>query len=350
MRRMAVLIIVLLMFLANIPVSADGLSIESDEEDKVGVLGDVTVDRQISGNAVNIFGNMRIEQTVGGDAVTIIGDADIGAVIAGEIVTILGRTELAHRAGAGGDVVTVFGGADIRGDVKGDLVVVLGDATIDAKVSGQVVCILGNLKLTENAVVGGNVFSLGGFEKAQGALVGGHEEIVIGAGINSGFLLLAAAFMTIAFSLIVLVFGMVLLIIMRDRLKLVSRVPCQDIGILLLKGLLMFMGISIASVILSITIIVPLLYLFVLLLSATAAGIYAGKLLFRALGVSSNLFAELFTGIFTITLVRIALILIIPHESLMVSGLLYIGCEMLVNSAGLGLLLQTRRRKSDETA
>jgi hypothetical protein len=85
-----------------------------------------------------------------------------------------------------GDRVRIFGDVVVNEgeEVAGEVVAVLGSVRINGEVSQQVVAVLGSVDLGPQAVVHGDVVTVGGrLRKAPGAQVGGNEtEVSLGGG------------------------------------------------------------------------------------------------------------------------------------------------------------------------
>ena len=114
--------------------------------DAVAIFGSIDVDGTVQGDAVSVWGSMRVNGAVGNDAVAVRGDMTVGP----------GGT-------IGGDAVAILGRMTMRGSARGDVVNVLGGTTeIDGPVSGEVVCVLGTLKLGPNTVINGDLTVVGG--------------------------------------------------------------------------------------------------------------------------------------------------------------------------------------------
>ncbi len=87
-----------------------------------------------------------------------------------------------------GDRVRILGSVTVASDelVDGQAVAVIGSVRVDGEVGQQVVAVLGNVDLGPNAIVGGDVVSVGGrVRRAAGAQVhGGITEVALGRGVN----------------------------------------------------------------------------------------------------------------------------------------------------------------------
>ena len=91
---------------------------------------------------------------------------------ANEVVAILGNTVIEGKAR--GETVAVLGNVTVNGEVRREAVAVLGDVTINGRVGGEVVAVLGNVQLGPEAQVDGEIVSVGGeIIRAPGAVVKG---------------------------------------------------------------------------------------------------------------------------------------------------------------------------------
>ncbi len=94
-----------------------------------------------------------------------------------------------RRRRARGDRVRIFGGVHVDRDerVEGQVVAVIGSARIDGEVGDQVVAVLGNVDLGPEAIVHGDIVSVGGrVRRAPGAQVrGGVTEVALGGAVSA---------------------------------------------------------------------------------------------------------------------------------------------------------------------
>lgn len=96
---------------------------------------------------------------------------------ANEVVAILGNTVIEGKAR--GETVAVLGNVTVNGEVRREAVAVLGDVTINGRVGGEVVAVLGNVQLGPEAQVDGEIVSVGGeIIRAPGAVVKGTTNQV----------------------------------------------------------------------------------------------------------------------------------------------------------------------------
>ncbi|WP_164975978.1 RDD family protein [Oleiharenicola lentus] len=90
--------------------------------------------------------------------ISIFGSSTSAGEVQGEVVSILGGSRV-EGGTVGGEVVSVLGNTYINGEVRGEVVTVLGNVELGPKaiVHGEVVCIGGQFKRAETAVLKGNI-------------------------------------------------------------------------------------------------------------------------------------------------------------------------------------------------
>ncbi len=109
----------------------------------------------------------------GGELIRIMGDALLAEdETANEVVAIMGNTVIDGVAKR--EAVAILGDATVNGLVGRELVAVLGNVEINGRVGREVVAIMGNVQLGPEAVVDGEIVCIGGtVERAPGAVVKG---------------------------------------------------------------------------------------------------------------------------------------------------------------------------------
>jgi uncharacterized RDD family membrane protein YckC len=111
----------------------------------------------------------------GHDRVQIFGSNRIGAdeVIAGDAVAIMGGNTVDGVVSH--DVVAIMGGNTITGTVGDKVVAIMGSVYINGHVRHQVTAVMGNVTLGPEAVIGGDVVTVGGtVHQAPGSVVRGR--------------------------------------------------------------------------------------------------------------------------------------------------------------------------------
>lgn len=203
---------------------------------------------------------------------------------------VISGSVVVPKGSAVGDVVIFHGRAVISGSVSGDIVVLDGPVTIaGGYITGTVVALNGPIRITGPALIGGDVLGGQGVTVDPGVKVGGQVRENVGFTLREplavlGILLGAAA---IAFS--VLLLGLALLMIVprgADRVAgAASTAPLASFG----WGLVLFLGLPMACVLLMVsivglplglTILLTTAFLFLLGLTWTAWSI--GRALVRA--------------------------------------------------------------------
>ncbi|MDB4473612.1 hypothetical protein N9023_01275 [Opitutaceae bacterium] len=121
--------------------------------------------------------------------VAIFGDVLVDGESRNEAVAILGNNTI--NGEVGNEAVAVLGNNTVNGKVGNEVVAVLGDVTINGEVGHEVVAVMGSVFLGPEAVVNGNVRSIGGrVERAPGSVLKGDtyqvDVPIIGAEIGDG--------------------------------------------------------------------------------------------------------------------------------------------------------------------
>jgi uncharacterized RDD family membrane protein YckC/cytoskeletal protein CcmA (bactofilin family) len=86
-----------------------GATVKADQSasEVVVVYGDATIQGDVRGDVVVVFGKLTLEGRVRGDVVVVLGEADINGEIQGDTSVILSRSRFGPRADVDGDVVAV---------------------------------------------------------------------------------------------------------------------------------------------------------------------------------------------------------------------------------------------------
>jgi uncharacterized RDD family membrane protein YckC len=101
----------------------------------------------------------------------------------GRPVVRIGQDHLVRASEVVRDVVVISGSATVEGRLEGDLVVVLGSATLapTAVVEGDVVVVSGDANVASGAVVGRDLVVVGGALNAPADFAPGGDQVVVGA-------------------------------------------------------------------------------------------------------------------------------------------------------------------------
>ena len=78
-------------------------------EDVVAVMGNTTVDGDVSDSAVAVMGNVTLNGSAGDSAVAVLGDVYVNGKVSGDVVSVLGNVKLGPQAVVGGQVTNVLG-------------------------------------------------------------------------------------------------------------------------------------------------------------------------------------------------------------------------------------------------
>ncbi len=295
MKKLSSLIMLIAVFMLMIlPAFAQGVAISSDNGDRISLIDDIQITKPVTGNVISVLGNVTVDSSINGQVVAVFGDINVNADVAGQVVTVFGNTIL-----------------------------------------------------TQNASVGGNVITIGSLNKEEGAKVNGQEVRILGESMNldiSAFVYLRLALM-ILFTLAVLIVGLLILVISKEKYNRISQRIEKDIGKKLLLGLLTFLSASILLLLLLVTLIAPLLYIVVLILSAITASIYFGRLILKTFSQKNSIYTEFITGLVSITLLKLLLLFLVPQQDILL-GLGLIGLvDIIIYSLGLGIHMEERYSK-----
>ena len=268
----------------------------------------------------------------GGDKVSIVGDVKIDKVTAGSVVVVKGN-------------------ADIQNNVNGDVVVVFGDVVINAKISGNVVAVLGTITLTPNAIIGGDLVSLGTLEKSEGAVIQGNNTVVdLGdfnvGNLNFSLLVIAKLVMLIIFIFFVIIFGLPILVIWNQRFKNISADIENRIGKKFTAGILGFILCFVLFILLGVTVVVPLAYFILAIVIELVVSIFMGKLILKLFDNNATIYVQFFLGFILLEFIKILFIFLIPVNGIIAGSMLSFGFDMLVNALGIGILFDSKFGKA----
>jgi hypothetical protein len=295
MKKLSSLLLLSIVFiLMTLPVFAGGVAISSENGDRVSLIDDIKITNPVMGNVISVLGNV-----------------------------------------------------SVNSKINGQVVAVFGDITVNAEVAGQVVTVFGNTILKPGATVGGDVITIGSLTKDEGAKVNGQEVRILGESMNldiSAFVYLRLAIM-ILFTLAVLIVGLLILVISKEKYKKISQHIEKDVGRKLLLGVLSLLCSSILLLLLLVTLIAPLLYIVILILSSVTASIYFGRLILKTFSQKNSIYTEFVTGLVSITLLKLLLLFMVPQDELLL-GLALVGIvDLFIYSLGLGIHMEERYLK-----
>jgi cytoskeletal protein CcmA (bactofilin family) len=206
-----------------------------------------------------------------------------------------------------GDVVVVDGDAVIRGSVKGDVVVVDGDVTIRGKVGGDVVAVAGVATLGRRARIAGDLVYFDDKPViARGARVAGDVQKVDGSEIGEALGALAIG-IWVAFSVSLLLFGLILMLLAPRAAEAIARTARSRWGMAIGVGFAVFILLPIVAVLIALTIIgtplgvlllVSLVPLFAMAYVSTAFAV--GRLILKKSGIPAFLLGMLILCLLTL--------------------------------------------------
>lgn len=168
---------------------------------------------------------------------------------------VLSGPVLVDRGETVGDVVVLDGDVLIRGTVRGDVIAASGDVTIRGRVGGDVVTGEGRATLGRAARVSGDLVY---FDKkpvvAPGAKVSGEVNKIDGGEVGDALAALAFG-IWVAFSVSLLLFGLVLLLLAPRAGEAIARTAKARWGMAIGIGFAVFILLPIVAVGLSFTLI-----------------------------------------------------------------------------------------------
>ncbi|HHW48712.1 MAG TPA: hypothetical protein GXX14_08875 [Clostridiaceae bacterium] len=298
MKRLAILLLLLVLFITGSSVHASGISVSSNNGDTVAVMRNIKINRTTTGN-----------------------------------------------------IVVVMGDLDIEGNVFGNVLAIMGNVKVDSRVTGQIVSVLGDVELTEGAEVYGSVISvIGAIKKAGGARIIGEEMEIIGQSFNvkADLFLFIGTVLTIVFSVFTLLIGLLLITVSKEKYVRISSNIEKRTGRKILMGFLGFIGLSILALVLFITLVVPVIYVILLIIGGIFSSIYFGKVILGTLNAGNNVYGGFITGLTTITLIKVLLILFVPQSGFVLNVVLYFLFTAFIDSLGIGIMLDSwfSRRES----
>lgn len=248
------------------------------------------------------------------------------------------------------DIVVIAGDLDVQADVNGDVVIVFGNARINARIGGSVVNVLGDLTLDERAEVDEDLVAIGKLNKLPGSVIYGEQINMFIPSIDPLFLFSARVVWIFVQAILSLILGFLMVTFFREKTEGIFQNAGQDTVRIFLIGLLAIIGMTIVSVLLAITLILPLLYFFLLLWSGTIGCIYLGKVLLKNTMPGSRSFLELLAGVAAVTLIKVILVFSIPAEYFLTGYLVIAIFGFIIDSAGMGLVLNSRMRRRQNRA
>jgi len=295
MKRLAILLLLLVLFITGSNVHAAGISVSSNNGGTVAVMRNIKIDRATAGNIVVVMGNL-----------------------------------------------------DIDADVLGNVLVIMGSVRINSKVSGEIVSVLGDVELTGRSEVYGNIISvMGAINKAKEARIIGEEMEILGQSSkesfksNMDFFLFLRTTLIIALSIFTLLIGLLLITVSKEKYMRVSLNIDNRTGKKIAIGFLGFIGLTILALLFFITLVVPVIYIILLIMGGIFSSIYFGKVILGAFNGGNNVYAGFITGLTTITLIKVLLTFFVPQSGFVLNIILYLLFTVFINSLGIGIMLDS---------
>jgi len=298
MKKAAVLLVVaLVIMIFTVPVLGEGILVKSKAGDNIRILEDLNIDNPLDGNAIAVLGDITVNDRINGH------------------------------------VITVFG-----------------DVSINAEVSGQVVTLFGDTNLLDSSVIKEDVITIGSLRKSAGASILGQEVRILGESMNLDIDSIAylQLIVMILFTLTTLIVGLLALLISRTAYRNISANLDKRIGRKMILGVLTFLGLSALLLLLLITLIAPVLYIVILIMSTITASMFFGKHILKSFSKKNSTYMEFITGLISITLVKLLIIFLVPQRSILLGFALVGVLDMIIHSIGLGIYTEQHYIKVNE--
>ena len=228
-----------------------------------------------------------------------------------------------------GDVVVVDGDILIRGTVKGDVVAVAGDVTVRGTVGGDIVTVAGQMTLGRRANVGGDLVY---FDKKPAVTTGAtvHGEKKDAKGKLSDVLTKLAIGLWIAFSVSLLLFGIILLLLAPRAGLAIARTAKTKLGMSIGVGIAAFILLPIVAGLFSVSVFAtPLGFI----LWASLIPLYATAYVASALAVGRLILKNSLIPAFLVGFVILILLGLVPFLNALIGVIALI--------FGLGLIFTT---------
>jgi hypothetical protein len=242
------------------------------------------------------------------------GDQEPKVAIFGDVTVERGETKEG--------IVCVRGNVTIDGEVDGDVVVVAGKLDIEGKVNGSVVAVMSPISLGDHAVVDGDLTTVGGRLDKGEAEVHGNVVNVSPMGLNLPGMNwldwggLGAAWLfpwwTILKLFLFFVAALVLAALVPDRIRLLSEETPVRLATAFLFGLLGYTLLAMTQVVLCVTLIgipIAILVYFVFLIlkwmAMCAIFHYVGGRLARSFGRQTSFLGAILLGLLPFAVIRL---------------------------------------------
>jgi len=170
----------------------------------------------------------------------------------GRIVVINGRTEVAEGQTAD-EVVVVHGRTIVAGRVNGSVVVFYGFTTVSGDVRDNVIVFRGSVSVESGAHIGGDLVTRTRPDVASDAVIDGERRRVSSFQF-AGYSFLVRILVWLAFSVSVLVLGLLMVSLLPGPMESAANAS-RTVGATLGWGLLMLIGLPIASILVAVTLV-----------------------------------------------------------------------------------------------
>lgn len=232
----------------------------------------------------------------------------------GDSLTIFENQVIPEGDIVSGDAICVFGNLDIKGDVRGDVVAVFGNVDVYGKVNGDVVAVFGNVNVHKNAIIGGDTVGVfGNVDKDPQAIIRGETADTNVGNVGRYFDIVPnMSFNSIIGMMIVYGLSCLVVMLVPDRVRLMTMRSQYDLGRHFGIGLLVMLVMILLIPILIITIIgiIPAILLLILFMiaafvSVTAVYIFLGQKIAAAVEGKNAIFIHLLIGMVVVNALTI---------------------------------------------
>lgn len=254
--------------------------------DVQAIAGEIIVSGQVNGSLQVLGGDVDVRGSVDGSLRVLAGNVTISGEVAGDIVMAGGALTLQSGGAVTGDVILAGGEIDLSGPVRGDVRGTVGTLTINGRITGDVDVTSDDLHLLSKARIGGDLHYKSANEAtlASGAAVTGEtvrtERKPYSPGDSAGSWLISPLFRLLCG----LIAGLLLVLLVPRAMASVGDAARLAPLTSFLLGLLLFVLIPVALLILTITLVgAPialiglLAYICVIYLSQVFLGIAIGR-------------------------------------------------------------------------
>ena len=275
------------------------------------------------GNSVVNTSDMQVVSTIGNAMV----DMDNGS----DVVKVMGNIYIPADRVVSGDVVAIMGNIKLDGRVNGDVVAVMGNVEINNEVSGDVVSVMGNVTKGPNGKIGGEKVEVNGSNLNM--IPSNISNTNFNIGWNGFHFNWGLKF----FNLVLLsALGSLVLALMPEKTKAMAWALGEEpfkkflIGFLALIVTPFVVLISAVSIIgLPLVPFIILAFIAIKFIGYVAIVLYIGSRIRQTASLNLNIFLELFIGILILWLVKL-----VPIVGLISS--------LIVTMFALGVIIDTK--------